>query len=60
MTKTGLKSIAIPDKLYDRLKQTAHPGQSFAGIIEELLAENEAMKISGYRNDTAALVTKPQ
>lgn len=52
MPAKGIKSIAIPDKLYERLRQIAHPGQSFAGIIEELLAENEALKIARHSSDT--------
>ncbi len=33
--------IKVPKSLLDRLKNRKHPGQSFAGVIEELLDELE-------------------
>ncbi|KKM62151.1 hypothetical protein LCGC14_1524660 [marine sediment metagenome] len=35
----GLKSVAIPEELYERLKALRKPHQALAGVIEELLAE---------------------
>ena len=37
----GLKSVAMPEELYDRLKARKRPHQALAGVIEELLAEVE-------------------
>lgn len=37
MPPKGLKNIAIPEELYERLKARKRPHQAIAGVIEELL-----------------------
>lgn len=37
MAKTVRKSISITKEVKDKLKEVSHPGQSYDGIIRELL-----------------------
>lgn len=32
-----MKHIAVSEKAYELLKQRKHPGQSFGGIVDEIL-----------------------
>lgn len=41
MPPKGLKGIAIPEELYEKLKARKRPHQGFSGVIEELLDEVE-------------------
>jgi len=39
MTPKGLKNIAVPEELYEKLKALRKSHQAFAGVIKDLLNE---------------------
>ena len=44
MPPKGLKNIAIPEELYERLKALRKSHQAFSGVIEDLLKEHDDTK----------------
>lgn len=51
MPPRGLKNIAVPEELHNRLKARKRPHQALAGVIEELLnavENNSNVKNKGH------------